>query len=142
VLETTVAGHDADYGLTQLSYGNGTIRVPRLDLAVGAHVRVRIRARDVMIAVTPPKGLSALNILPGEIAEIGPEEGPIRDLRVALGGGTFLVARVTSRSLAELFLTPGRAVFAVIKSVALDRQSLGIGRTRHGDGEFVESEEE
>jgi molybdate transport system ATP-binding protein len=142
VLETTVAGHDADYGLTLLSYGNGTIRVPRLDLAAGARVRVRIRARDVMIAVTPPKGLSALNILPGEIAEIGQVEGPIRDLRIALGGGVFLLARVTSRSLAELFLTPGRAVFAVIKSVALDRQSLGIGRPRHGDGEFIESEEE
>ena len=65
----------------------------------------------------------------------------MRDLRIVLGGSAFLLARVTSRSLAALDLVPGRQVFAVIKSVALDRQSLGISRTRHDDGDFVESEE-
>jgi molybdate transport system ATP-binding protein len=137
VLEATVAGEDA-YGLTLLRCGAGEIRVPRVALPVGAAVRIRIRARDVIVAVERPHGLSALNILAGEIAEIGPEAGPVRDLRIALGGAS-LLARVTVRSLTELGLTPGRPVFAVVKSVALDRQSLGMGRERPGDGEFVDS---
>jgi hypothetical protein len=36
-----------------------------------------------------------------------------------------LLARVTRRSGATLGLVPGREVFAVIKTVAIDRRSLG-----------------
>jgi len=125
VIETRVAGHDSVYGLTHLSCAAGEIRVPRLDLPEGAAVRVRIRARDVIVATTLPTGLSALNALPGHVAEIGGDLGPVRDLRIAIAGGSVL-ARVTYRSLSELDLTPGRAVFVIIKSVAVDRHSLGI----------------
>ena len=125
VIETRVAGHDSVYGLTHLSCAAGEIRVPRLDLPEGAAVRVRIRARDVIVATTLPTGLSALNALPGRVAEIGGDLGPVRDLRIAIAGGSVL-ARVTYRSLSELDLTPGRAVFVIIKSVAVDRHSLGI----------------
>jgi molybdate transport system ATP-binding protein len=125
VIETRVAGHDSVYGLTHLSCAAGEIRVPRLDLPEGAAVRVRIRARDVIVATTLPTGLSALNALPGHVAEIGGDLGPVRDLRIAIAGGSVL-ARITYRSLSELDLTPGRAVFVIIKSVAVDRHSLGI----------------
>jgi molybdate transport system ATP-binding protein len=125
VIETRVAGHDSAYGLTHLSCAAGEIRVPRLDLPEGAAVRVRIRARDVIVATTLPTGLSALNALPGHVAEIGGDLGPVRDLRIAIAGGSVL-ARITYRSLSELDLTPGRAVFVIIKSVAVDRHSLGI----------------
>jgi molybdate transport system ATP-binding protein len=125
VIETRVAGHDSTYGLTHLSCAAGEIRVPRLDLPEGAAVRVRIRARDVIVATTLPTGLSALNALPGHVAEIGGDLGPVRDLRIAIAGGSVL-ARITYRSLSELDLTPGRAVFVIIKSVAVDRHSLGI----------------
>jgi molybdate transport system ATP-binding protein len=45
------------------------------------------------------------------------------DIRLAIEGG-HLLARVTRRSIAELGLAPGRAVFAVIKSVAIDRHTV------------------
>jgi len=124
VLETVVAGHDERFGLTRLSCAAGEISVARLDQPEGAPVRVRIRARDVIVAVSPPAGLSALNILPGRIAEIGREPGAIREVRIEIAGGS-LLARVTSRSLASLDLVPGRAVFAVVKTVAIDRPSIG-----------------
>jgi molybdate transport system ATP-binding protein len=134
VLETRVAGHDARYGLTMLGLGAESIAVPQVDLSVGTLVRVRIRARDVIVAVEPPRGLSALNVLTGRIAEIGPSAGSARTVRIELAGGS-LLARITERSLAELGLTAGRPVFAIIKSVAIDRQSLSGAPPTKADGD-------
>src|SRR6267154_778278 len=77
ILETRIVDHDSAFGLTRLRAAAGELRVPRPELPVGSKVRVRIRARDVMIAVREPVGLSALNVLPGVITEIGPPDGPI-----------------------------------------------------------------
>jgi molybdate transport system ATP-binding protein len=124
VLEARIATHDATYGLTTLSSPAGDIRVPRLDQPVGTGLRVHIRARDVLISLKPPEGLSALNVLRGRVAELGPTDGPIVDLRLDLNGAT-LLARVTRLTVDRLELRPGCAVFAIIKSVALDHRSLG-----------------
>jgi molybdate transport system ATP-binding protein len=127
VLETRVAAHDAAFDLTVLQSAAGDLRVPRLGLAPGTPLRVLIRARDVMVALHRPQGLSALNVLPATIAEVGPAGGPVVALRLDCGG-TMLVARLTRQSVQALELAPGRPVFAVIKSIAFDRGSLGIGR--------------
>jgi molybdate transport system ATP-binding protein len=126
VIETHVVAHDPVYGLTQLGCAAGAIQVPRVELPEGGLVRVRIRARDVTIAIAPPHGLSALNVLPARIAEIGADDSPVIDIRLAIDGG-HLLARVTRRSIANLGLTPGRAVFAVIKSIAIDRHAVSGG---------------
>jgi molybdate transport system ATP-binding protein len=130
VLKMHVAGYEPADGLTLLRGPAGELLVPRSSEPhrPGTPVRVRIRARDVILAVTPPQGLSALNILQGRIAEIAPGEpgGAQADVRIALGGGgESLIARVTRRSIAMLGLEPGRDVYAVIKTVAFDRRSLG-----------------
>ncbi len=142
ILETWIIGHDAAFGLTRLRAAGGELRVPQLDLAVGSRVRVQVRARDVMIAVREPTGLSALNILPVVIAEIGPPDGPIAELRLDCGGDA-LIARLTRQSIAALNLAPGKRVFAVIKSVAFDRQAVGrgSGMARSADVEAVAAEE-
>ena len=54
ILATRIAGHDRSFGLTVLRAAAGDLRVPHLDLPVGTALRVRIRARDVMIALRPP----------------------------------------------------------------------------------------
>ena len=126
VLDTSVAGHDAAFDLTILQSAAGELRVPRLDLAPGSPLRVLIRARDVMIALQRPQGLSALNVLPATIADIGPTGGPVVALRLDCGGAP-LVARLTRQSVQALGLTRGGAVFAVIKSIAFDRRSIGLG---------------
>jgi len=133
VIETRVGGHDPVYDLTRLQCGAGDLWVPRLDMPEGRAVRVRIRARDVTVASVPPQGLSALNVLPARVGEIGAQDGPVVDIRLAVEGG-YLLARVTRRSIAELGLITGRSVFAVIKSVALDRQGVtGAPRAPHDD---------
>ncbi len=124
VIEARVVGLDATYGLSLLRAPAGELRVPRVDVPIGGTVRVRIRARDVTIAIAPPHGLSALNVLPATVAEVGGDGSPVTDIRLALTGGHHLLARVTRRSIAELGLVPGRAVFAVVKSIAIDRHSV------------------
>ena len=123
ILATRIAAHDPRFGLTVLRAAAGELRVPHLDLPVGAALRVRIRARDVMIALTPPEGLSALNVLPGTVAEIAAGDGPIVQLRLDCAGEA-LVARLTRRSVETLALAPGKPVYAVIKSIAFDHHAF------------------
>ena len=140
ILNTRVAEHDIRFGLTTLRAAAGDLRVPYIDLRLGTQLRVRIRARDVMIALEPPRGLSALNILPGTVAEIGAAEGPIVEIRLDCAGEP-LIARLTRRSVEALGLAPGRQVYAVIKSIAFDHHAFAgalpptVGAdadTRHG----------
>jgi molybdate transport system ATP-binding protein len=124
VLETKVESHDDAFGLTTLRARAGAFRVPRIDLGAGHPVRIRIRARDVIVATKAPEGLSAINILPGTVAEIGAADGPAADIRIDCAG-EMLVARLTRHSIETLGLRAGLPVYAVIKSVAFDRRSIG-----------------
>lgn len=126
VLDMKVLRHDEIFGMTVLGAAAGEIRVLRIALPEGAVVRVRVRARDVMIATEPPRGLSALNILPGRIADIGTANGAQMDLRLDCCGEV-LVSRITRQSFETLELAVGREVFAVIKTVAFDRANLSPG---------------
>jgi len=136
VIAARVAGHDSEHGLTELVFGGGTLQVAQLDLAPGSEIRVRIRARDVALALEPPRRTSILNVLAGKVRDIGAEAGPQVDVLLDVGGTT-LWARVTARSREDLALEPGRQVFALIKSVAIDSHSLGrAGASRR----FLEAE--
>jgi molybdate transport system ATP-binding protein len=140
ILATRVAAHDDAFGLTVLRAAAGELRVPHLEIPVGAALRVRIRARDVMIALSPPEGLSALNVLPGTVAEIGRSDGAIVDISLDCADEK-LTARLTRRSVERLGLVPGRPVYAVIKSIAFDHHAIAgppplspgaDAETRHG----------
>ncbi len=129
VFEVSVEDHDDKDGLTALTFSGGRLYVPRLELAAGARLRVRIRARDVALALEAPGRSSFLNVFAGEVREIGAEDGPLVDVLIAVGEAS-LWARVTQRSRRELELAPGRAVQVLIKAVAVDSHSFGR-RTRH-----------
>ena len=123
IIEATVERHDETFGLTELRSGAGLWRLPRLDALPGTRLRLRVRARDVMLAKSAPADLSALNILPGVIADMRAGEGPIVEVRLDCGGDV-LLARLTRYSVERMGLTPGSPVHALVKSVALDRRSL------------------
>jgi molybdate transport system ATP-binding protein len=139
VLLMRVARHDPEWGLTELAGSFGELVVPRLDVPVGTALRVRVRARDVILALTRPSGISALNVVEGQVEKLIPiEEGALEvQLRAS---DQRLLARVTRRSGEALGLAPGRQVFAVIKSVAIDRRSLfrqGVTADLEGEAEEV-----
>lgn len=120
VLEGRIVEHDGCFGLTRIATPAGELRVPGLDRPVGATVRALVRARDVMLSLTQPERISALNVLSGVVAEIGGGGGAWVELRLQCENGAHLLARVTRKSVAELDLALGSSVFAVIKSVSFD----------------------
>lgn len=132
LVETVVLRHDDAFAMTVLGSEAGEIRVPRIALAVGDPVRLRIRARDVMIATERPHGLSALNILPGKVATVAQGKGAESEVRIDCNGVS-VMSRITEQSRQALGLRPGLPVFAVVKTVSFDESSTGAGaREAHG----------
>jgi molybdate transport system ATP-binding protein len=134
VLPVTVAGHETADDLTRLAFEGGELMVPRLPVELGQRLTVRIRARDVMLAVHEPLAISALNVLPAEVRQVQAEAGAFAEVQLAVGPQVRLVARITRRSAARLALVPGQRLFAVVKSVAIDRRSLGLPPPPTGPG--------
>jgi molybdate transport system ATP-binding protein len=124
VIEAKVAAQDLKSGLARLAFAGGELMVPDVDALVGETLRVRVRARDVSIAIEEPRGVSVLNCLRGRVAEVGSEPGASVDVRIDVAG-TPLLARVTRYSAERLQLAPGREVWAMVKAVSLDRHSVG-----------------
>ena len=122
VLDAVVESHDAAYGLSLLAVPGGTLRVPRLGLAPGRRLRVRVRARDVSLATAEPRETSVLNVFRGRVVEIGARRGASVDVAVDIGAR--ITARITARSADTLGLSPGTEVYALVKSVAVDPASL------------------
>jgi molybdate transport system ATP-binding protein len=65
------------------------------------------------------------NQIPARIIEISAESGPFAEVHLDANGAA-LVARVMRLTVDELGLQPGQIVYAFIKSVAMDRHSLGL----------------
>jgi molybdate transport system ATP-binding protein len=134
VLEMRVTGRNEAFGMSSLASRAGEIHVAGLDAEPGATVRVRIRARDVIVATERPRGLSALNILAGRIAGVNSGNGQFADVLIDCNGEV-ITARITRQSADMLGLAAGLDVFAVIKSVTFDRVSMiwaGAGGTPKG----------
>ncbi len=119
VLDAEVERHDPHYHLTYLRVPGGQLAVSLHALPVGAATRVRIQARDVSLALEPPRASSISNVLPAQIRAISPDQDPAQVLVQLDLMGCTLLARITRRSADVLALTPGCLVYAQVKSVAV-----------------------
>ena len=128
ILTLRIEAQEAD-GLTRLSGPTGPLWLPRVDGPPGTPLRVRILAQDVMLALTRPTGVSALNILPATVRQVRLGDGPGALVQLALGDALIL-ARITRRSAETLGLTPGLQVHAVIKAVSVAPQDIGDAQHR------------
>lgn len=117
LLEARVVRHHSD-GMTELEAGGAPLFVPRLAQAPGQPLRLRIPAHEVILSRQRPNGLSALNILPGQITRIRPGDGPGVIVALHTPAGSVL-ARITRRSATALALEEGGECYAIIKSVAI-----------------------
>jgi len=124
VIEATVVEQDVQDDLATLQFDGGTLTVPNVDALIGEPVRVRIRARDVSIALERPQRISIQNVLRGRIAALGPGSSGIVDVSIAIGATT-LRSRITARAIRQLGLVVGLEVYALVKSVSLDRHGTG-----------------
>ena len=105
-------------GLTELNFDGGTFAVPQ-KFETGRRLRLRIAAEDILIATNAPSGLSANNVLAATVAGLR-SDGALAEVDLTVGSAR-LLARLTSASAQRLELAPGRAVYAIVKSVAIDR---------------------
>ena len=120
VIETHVIGVDLEDGLATLGFDGGTLTVGNFDAQAGERVRVRVRAREVSIALEPPQHISIQNILRGSVIAIDEPRDSSVVIVIAVGAIT-LRARITRRAVRQLALAPGMDVYALIKAVSLDR---------------------
>ncbi|MFM8468084.1 MAG: molybdenum ABC transporter ATP-binding protein [Oxalobacteraceae bacterium] len=119
VLETTVVEIDERWKLAKLAFNGGALWTSAQGLRTGASVRIRVLARDVSIACERPAPSTIQNVLPARIAELVHDEAQ-GQARVLLHlGENALIARVTQRSVVDLGLHSGQAVWLQVKSVAL-----------------------
>lgn len=122
-LPARVEGVDRD-GLTRLRVAGGTVHVAGAAGSAGTSVMLRIAARDVILSLHRPEGLSALNILKGRVAAITAEGGATARVRLDLGG-VDLSVQVMQRSVVAMGLSEGRQCHAIIASVAIAAADTG-----------------
>jgi molybdate transport system ATP-binding protein len=133
VLEGRVVGEDKTYSMSIVDIDGVPLQVPSLGFAVSQRVKLRIRARDVSIATVKPEKLSIRNVIKARIEEVAEEQNSaFAELRLKTARQT-LRARITRKSLKELGLEPGKEVYALIKSIAVDRQLIGGHPRGHGE---------
>ncbi|HKY96102.1 MAG TPA: molybdenum ABC transporter ATP-binding protein [Kiloniellales bacterium] len=113
---------DVRYGLARLELGGASLWIPAPEARLGSALRLRVQARDVAIALQPPQGLSVQNVVPATLAEIR-AEAPYVDLSLVVAGQR-LSARITGRAADQLGLQVGQPVYALLKAIAVERQSL------------------
>lgn len=125
VLRAHVVEHGAD-GLSTLNVAAGALQLMGVQASVGAEIRLRVLAQDVLLSLERPTGLSAQNILPVTITAIRAGDGPGAAIALDAGGDT-LLARVTSRAVTSMGLVPGLHLFAIIKATSVAQSAISGG---------------
>ncbi|MFN7223472.1 MAG: molybdenum ABC transporter ATP-binding protein [Paracoccaceae bacterium] len=122
LLPAIVAEHLTD-GLTRLETASGPVFLPMVDSVRGTAVRVRIMAHEVILSRAQPEGLSAQNILAGQITRIVPGHGPAVMVHIDVGGHEIL-ARITRRAAETMGLQAGDSVHAILKTMSVARDHI------------------
>ena len=123
LVRTVVEKVDAD--LTYLRFEDGQLVLPGAVGKVGQAVRLRIPAQDVILSKDKPENISAINVLPVEIAQIAHGRGPGVAVRLRFGKAHFL-ARITRHSAQRMTLAQGDKIYAIIKATAVAGRDTDI----------------
>jgi molybdate transport system ATP-binding protein len=120
LLMCQVAENDAFRSLTRLEGSGATFWVPLLDRPVGSGCRIRVPAREVILAGRGPDAISLHNVVRGTVHRIAadpPRRSGVVELGLPDGG---LLSRVTPDAVARLALVPGSPILVLIKSTSIE----------------------
>ncbi|WP_137703141.1 molybdenum ABC transporter ATP-binding protein [Marimonas lutisalis] len=123
ILTATVEAHAPD-GLSRLRISGGALWVMGVGAPVGTRLRLRLLASDIILAAEAPRAISARNVLPVTVETVQQGHGPGAAVSLRCGEDR-LLARITSRAVAEIGLEPGRDCFAILKATAIARSDIG-----------------
>jgi molybdate transport system ATP-binding protein len=119
VLTGAIVATDPHSGLTAIRVGEGTLNVTLRGARPGATVRVQVLARDAILAIHPPQGLSVRNSLQGRIVAIGADDADTDLVQVDVGAGKVVLARITRAALQALELRTGMMIWVLVKAVSI-----------------------
>ncbi len=120
VFDAVVTRAHPSRALVELAFDGGTLLASDRTLTVGTAVRLRIPAREVILATRPPEGISLHNALSGTVTAVHADPGfehPIVQLAI---GTLLLLAEVTTDAVTRLSIAPGLPLYALVKSVSID----------------------
>jgi len=127
LIEANVVAHSPEECLGELDFDGGRLLLPQAGntaLPKGTPVRVRIHARDVSLSLQAPMQSSVLNVLSATVVDVVDDSPGQVLVGLQLGQGARpvrLLSRISLLSARRLGITPGQAVFAQIKGVAMVR---------------------
>jgi molybdate transport system ATP-binding protein len=120
LLHCRVGNHDPGRELTRLDAGGSAFLVPLLDAPIGSECRIRVPAREVILAGRAPEAISLHNVIPGTVRRIAADATRRAVMvEIALPDGA-LLARVTPDAISRLGLAPGGPVLSLIKSTSIE----------------------
>jgi molybdate transport system ATP-binding protein len=106
-------------------YGTA-LQVHAFPCRVGQRARLYVQAQDVIVASERPRSISVRNVLEARVRQLARSEQGAVQVELDVGGRTLLAA-VTEAAAAELELSAGRVVYALIKSVVIEAPA-GLAR--------------
>jgi len=118
VVEAQVQDINADTGLAQVNIGHGQLHVDVTALHAGQRVRLQLLARDLILSLHAPQGMSVRNGLAGVISRMTPDERHATLVHVDVRD-VELLARVTTPAAVELNLHTGTPLWVLVKVVTL-----------------------
>tara|TARA_A100001037_G_scaffold303958_1_gene339329 strand:+ start:143 stop:1219 length:1077 start_codon:yes stop_codon:yes gene_type:complete len=120
ILEGKVEAHDSYYQLTQIKLSGQTLVVPiKSFLKTGDTVKIKIRSRDVSVALSPPE-TSIRNMIEGQIVEmVSNQSSPNSELVIKISDQV-LRAQITRFAANDMGLKVGTNIIALIKSMGIE----------------------
>jgi molybdate transport system ATP-binding protein len=133
LFEAQVTRIDAARGLVELAFDGGTLLAPSGSLTMNTRVRLRIPAREVILAMKRPEGLSLHNTLAGSVSSVHADPHSDQVVVQIAVGRVLLLAEVTRDAATNLGIVVGMPLFALIKSVSLDVLQTGVADAQVSD---------
>lgn len=121
VIDAEITERDERWHLVRARFDGGELWLRDRGDAVGEHLRIRILARDVSIALESHDDTSIANRLEATVEQVLDDEDAAFALASLNVGDASIIARLTRRSAHHLGLKKGLKVWAQIKSVAVVR---------------------
>lgn len=110
---------EEEHGITELKLEKQSVFLNGIVPHREEPYRVRIDAKDVGLALELPKWTSFQNVLQGRVFDVE-VSGNTVDIIISIEGQK-IVSRITSRAQAHLDLKAGQIVYALVKSIAIEK---------------------
>ncbi|HEY8538781.1 MAG TPA: molybdenum ABC transporter ATP-binding protein [Steroidobacteraceae bacterium] len=129
VLNGVIASCDPSTGLAAVQIGAGIVHTHLPDAVPGAHVRVQLLARDLILATHAVDGVSVRNMIAGTIVRIETEERGTELVEVDIGNGAIVVARLTRAASVALGLRLQMPIWVLVKAVSIQGHAFRVRAT-------------